>query len=159
MAIKLGKLISWLATVALVIGCAKAPEPPDPIARGRYLVTISGCNDCHTPDFPEKGGAVPEEQWLIGVGIGFKGTWGTTYAGNLRLLAQRLSEDEWLPHLRAQRLTPMPWYSIATMTDDDLRAMYRFIHSLGPAGEVGPAYVAPDGEVTTPYYDFMPRTD
>ena len=40
------------------------------IARGRYLVTIGGCSDCHTPGYPEQGGAVPESQWLTGVAVG-----------------------------------------------------------------------------------------
>ena len=28
---------------------AATPPPVDPVARGKYLVTIGGCNDCHTP--------------------------------------------------------------------------------------------------------------
>ena len=34
--------------------------------RGRYLIQVGGCNDCHTPAYPEKGGKVPEAQWLTG---------------------------------------------------------------------------------------------
>ncbi len=37
----------------------------------------------------------------------------------------------------------MPWYSLHAMTEPDLRAMYRFIRSLGPAGEMAPAYLPP----------------
>ena len=33
----------------------------------------------------------------------------------------------------------------ARMTDSDLRALYRFIPSLGPTGERAPAAVAPGG--------------
>jgi mono/diheme cytochrome c family protein len=28
---------------------ADAPIHADKVARGKYLVTIAGCNDCHTP--------------------------------------------------------------------------------------------------------------
>jgi mono/diheme cytochrome c family protein len=31
---------------------------PDPVARGRYLVVITGCNDCHTPSYAESMGQV-----------------------------------------------------------------------------------------------------
>ena len=147
-----------LALAVLASGCAQKAPPPDDIARGRYLVSIGGCNDCHTPGYGEKAGDVPEADWLTGGAIGFRGPWGTTYAANLRLLAQRLTEDEWIPYLRAPRMPPMPWFNVVKMSDDDLRAMYRFIHGLGPAGEAAPAYVAPDGQVTTPYIDFVPKT-
>jgi hypothetical protein len=45
------------------------------------------------------------------------------------------------------------------MTDADLKAIYAFVRSLGPAGVAAPAYVAPGGKVTTPYFVFVPRTD
>ncbi|SRR6266498_686276 len=32
--------------------------------RGRYVVAISGCNDCHTPGFLLNGGKTPEKDWL-----------------------------------------------------------------------------------------------
>jgi mono/diheme cytochrome c family protein len=55
------------------------------VKRGRYLVQIGGCNDCHTAHYPEKGGKVPEAQWLTGDALGWQGPWGTTYPTNLRL--------------------------------------------------------------------------
>ncbi len=103
-----GKLVSCLSFALLASGCAASAPPPDDIERGRYLVTIGGSNDCHMAGYPEKNGEVPEEQWLIGSNVGFSGPWGTSYAANLRLLAQRLTEDEWVPYLRAPRLPPMP---------------------------------------------------
>ena len=35
--------------VALVGGTAALAADPDKLARGKYLVTVAGCNDCHTP--------------------------------------------------------------------------------------------------------------
>jgi len=154
-----GKFVSCLSFALLASGCAPSPPPPDDVARGRYLVTIGGCNDCHTPGYPEKNGEVPEDQWLIGSNVGFSGPWGTSYAANLRLLAQRLSVEEWIPYLRAPRLPPMPWFNVAKLSDEDLRAMHRFIHSLGPAGTAAPTLVAPGEQVTTPYIEFVPKTN
>lgn len=31
------------------IGCEQKAPALDPVKRGEYLVTISGCHDCHTP--------------------------------------------------------------------------------------------------------------
>jgi len=129
------------------------------IERGRYLVTIGGCNDCHTPGYSEQGGTTPESQWLTGVPVGFQGPWGTTYPANLRLVASRLTEAEWVAHARKERLPPMPWFNLKAMSDTDLKSMYAFIRSLGQPGTVTPAYVAPGGKVTTPYIVFVPQVD
>jgi len=118
--------------------------------RGRYLVKIAGCNDCHTPNYPETAGAVPEKDWLTGVPVGFQGPWGTTYAANLRLVFAGMTEAQWMKGARHALKPPMPWFALRDMTDGDLRALYRYIKSLGPAGQPAPAYVPPGGKVTTP---------
>lgn len=51
----------------------------------------------------------------------------------------------------------MPWFSLRDMSDEDLRAVYAFIRSLGEPGEAAPEYVPPGVAVTTPYIDFVPR--
>src|SRR3979409_2186153 len=69
--------------------------------RGRYPASTAGCNDCHTPGYPQANGKVDEKLWLTGDKLGWRGPWGTTYAANLRLLASKMSETEWLypaPH-------------------------------------------------------------
>src|SRR5690606_14574378 len=42
------------------------------LERGRYLVKIAGCNDCHTQDYASKAGAVSESQWLTGSDVGWE---------------------------------------------------------------------------------------
>jgi|WetSurMetagenome_2_1015567.scaffolds.fasta_scaffold362371_2 mono/diheme cytochrome c family protein len=149
-------VLTWLAFGSAV---AHAGDRADRLERGRYLVTIGGCNDCHTPGGMEKGPAVPEKDWLTGVPVGFQGPWGTTYAANLRLVINSMSEAEWLTHARQQRMPPMPWYNLKAMSDDDLKAVYAYVRSLGAAGVPVPAYVAPGGKVTTPYFVFVPQVD
>ena len=38
-----------LAATAMFGGAAATHADEDQVARGKYLVTIGGCNDCHTP--------------------------------------------------------------------------------------------------------------
>jgi len=156
-------LVGAALSVALVCGVAAeavaGDKGADAVARGRYLVTIGGCNDCHTPGYMEKGPAVPESEWLTGMPVGFQGPWGTTYAANLRLVAGRMTEVQWVAHARQERLPPMPWFNLREMTDDDLRAVYAYVRSLGAPGNPAPAYVAPGGKVNTPYFVFVPVTD
>jgi mono/diheme cytochrome c family protein len=137
---------------------ASAPAP-DLVDRGRYLVRVAGCNDCHTPGWMESGGTVAESQWLTGDALGWRGPWGTTYPTNLRLLVQQLSESAWVnrAHLIKTR-PPMPWWALNAMTDDDLIAIYRFVRHLGPKGEPAPAYVPPDQEPRTAYILMVPQT-
>lgn len=128
------------------------------IERGRYLAIVGGCNDCHTPHYPERAGKVPESDWLTGSAVGFHGPWGTTYPANLRLLAQNMTEAQWVTRARAPMRPPMPWFNLAKMTDEDLRALHRYLRSLGPKGQPAPAYAAPGTAVETPYINFVPVT-
>jgi hypothetical protein len=43
------------------------------------------------------------------------------------------------------------------MTESDLRAMYRYVRSLGPKGAPAPAYAGPGEKVATPYIVFVPQ--
>jgi mono/diheme cytochrome c family protein len=144
----------FLAALSAQYAFAGAPKPADQksLERGRYLVKIAGCNDCHTPGYAETAGKVPEKQWLTGDQLGWRGPWGTTYAINLRLYMQNLSEDQWVKVAKTvQSRPPMPWFTMREMTEQDLRAIYRLIRYLGPAGEPAPAFVPPGEEPKGPY--------
>ena len=135
---------------------AQQAAKPDPnIARGRYLISIAGCNDCHTPNFAPSGGKTPESEWLTGDALGWRGPWGTTYAPNLRLTMAKLTEEQWVK--QAKTLTtrpPMPWFNLHRMSEGDLRAIYRYVRHLGPAGKPAPDYVPPEGKPAGPYVQF-----
>jgi mono/diheme cytochrome c family protein len=135
-----------------------APTSTASVERGRYLVAVTGCNDCHTPGYAESGGRMPEGEWLMGAPVGFRGPWGVSYPANLRLTVQGMNETQWLAFARVQRLPPMPWFALRDMSDDDLRSLYRYIRTLGPKGARAPAAVAPGREVTTPFILFVPQT-
>jgi mono/diheme cytochrome c family protein len=136
---------------------ASAQSDAASIARGRYLVATSGCNDCHTAGYAEAGGKVAQSDWLLGTPVGFRGPWGVSYPANLRLTVQSVTEEEWLKFARVERLPPMPWFNLRDMNDDDLRSVYRFIRSLGPKGQRAPAPLAPNANVGTPYIQFTPQ--
>jgi mono/diheme cytochrome c family protein len=140
---------------------AAATEPhvmaASTIEAGRYLITVAGCNDCHTDGYLQTGGQVPEEAWLAGSPVGWRGPWGTTYASNLRLRAQEWTEEQWVETLHSRTgLPPMPWMNVSQMSASDARAMYQYIRSLGPTGEHMPLPVPPDAEPETPYISLQP---
>lgn len=155
-------VIVLLMVASVSISCNKntaadssADTKADQIKHGEYIVRITGCNDCHTPGYPEADGNMPVEDWLMGSPLGWKGRWGTTYAINLRLLVQTMTVEQWLHTARyVKSRPPMPWYVLRYLSDSDLVAMYEFIKSLGPAGELMPAYVPPGEEPTGSYVEF-----
>jgi len=122
--------------------------------RGRYLVQITGCNDCHTPGYAPTNGKVDEKLWLTGDKLGWRGPWGTTYPANLRLVAQSMTEVQWMARSRSELRPPMPWFNLRDMSDSDVRAIYRYLKHVGPAGEPAPAYVPPDKEPAPPFVQF-----
>ncbi len=136
---------------------AQLPSKTMPqVAQGRYLVMMSGCNDCHTHGYMQSEGKVPEPDWLTGESVGWHGPWGTTYAINLRLFMQPLSEDAWIKFSRAARSRPaMPWWELHEMKEQDLRAILLFVKNLGPKGESAPAYLPPNQRPKPPYFDFV----
>lgn len=134
---------------------AAKPASSEQIERGRYLVMIAGCNDCHTKDFLVNGGKTPEKDRLAGDALGWRGPWGTTYPTNLRLYFASMSEDEWVQVAKEiQRRPPMPYFSLNAMTAPDVRAIYRYIRHLGPAGTPAPKFLPADKVPPQPYVQF-----
>lgn len=132
---------------------ATTSEPSE--ERGRYVVLVGGCNDCHTEGFAEANGDVAEDLWLTGSRVGFRGPWGTSYPPNLRLTVQGMSEDEWSEMGRSRiGLPPMPWPSLHAMTDEDRQAVYRYLRGLGPLGGPAPTPLPPSQEPQGPWIDF-----
>ena len=127
-------LAALVAVACACLGTAAAQDKGSKasaadVKRGRYLVQISGCNDCHTPGYPE-------------------------YATNLRLAAQKLTEVQWMQRARNELRPPMPWFNLRDMTESDVRVIYRYLRHLGPAGAEAPAYLPPDKEPKPPFVQF-----
>ena len=134
---------------------AKPASSRQQIERGRYVVEIAGCNDCHTAGYAEAGGKAPDSERLKGDVLGFRGPWGTTYPTNLRLSLGKMTEDEWVRYAGTlMARPPMPWFSVRAMTDADKRAVYQYVKSLGASGTAAPAFVPPDQQPKPPYILF-----
>ena len=152
----LGVFLLQLLFLALPRGRLDAQGADDArVQHGRYLVKITGCNDCHTANYTERAGHVADGQWLEGNRLGFRGPWGTTYASNLRLTISQMSEAQWvqMAHSDVAR-PPMPSFTLHAMTSRDLEDIYRFVRRLGPAGITAPAYLPPNQSPPAPYVSY-----
>lgn len=158
------KTAGFIPVLVLLAACQPAATPQaavsapmvDLVARGEYLVKTTGCNDCHTAGYGEQGGDVDKAQWLTGSSLGYSGPWGTTYAANLRLTLAGMDEAQWLEYSANLRTRPiMPDFAVRAMTEEDRRAIYRFVRSLGPGGQPAPSYLPPGQTPSLPYFTLV----
>ena len=122
------------------------PEPnrSDRVSYGHYLVTGGHCDACHTP-VDEKGGPIAGMEFsggqpLVGAWAGGKKII-TVNALNLTSDASGISyfdENMFIEVIRngGFRARPlaniMPWAFFRNLTDDDLKAIFAYLHSLKP---------------------------
>ena len=150
----LGKVVK--ATVlANPVGPKETPPTASPhgatVENGRYLVeSVALCWACHTQR-NEATGALVGPRFGGSTGFLEPGDPGHSWSppnitsdpttGRLG----KLTEDEFVARFRAGRLlerSPMPWQGFRRMSDDDVRAIYRYLKSV-PAvtRDVGPPVV------------------
>jgi hypothetical protein len=161
----------------------QAKTAEDLVKRGEYLVTIAGCNDCHTPKIMTDMGPHPDTkrlmsghpetevlpaitdkkmiapgQWaLFSSGLtAAVGPWGTSFAANLTPDETGIgnwTEAQFFKAIREGKskgldgtrpiLPPMPWFNVAKMSDDDLRAVYHYLKSIPAVKNVVPNPLPP----------------
>jgi mono/diheme cytochrome c family protein len=147
-----------LVCIAIAATAALATARADSqIDRGKYLVTLGGCNDCHTPGYFI--GKPDMSRYLGGSDVGLEipglgafaapnitpdketgiGNW--TAAEIVTALQTGVRPD-------GRILAPiMPWRAFAQLTKDDAAAIVAFLQSLPPvknavAGPFGPGQKA-----------------
>lgn len=151
--------IVLVAAVGLLATAASAEDGTASVKAGERLAIIGGCHDCHTVGYGESDGKVDPAAALKGNPVGYQGPWGTTYPANLRIIAGKQSEDEWVKYLKTFKARPpMPWFNVHQFTEAEMRSFYQYIKSLGAPGDPAPEYVPPGGKVTTPFAVLAPPT-
>jgi mono/diheme cytochrome c family protein len=123
------------------------------IERGRYMMIVGSCNDCHTAEFGLREGKVDEKDWLLGSGpLGFRGPWGTTYAPNLRVSVSKMTEAQWVKYAKELKARPpMPWFNLQQWKEADLKALYQYIKHLPMVASETKSYLPPDKTPQPPY--------
>lgn len=134
----------------LVPGSARADEAQ--VERGRYLVQIAGCGDCHTPG--HFLGQPDAARVLGGSDVGFEipGV-GIVYGPNLTPDATGLggwTAEQIVDAIRTgatpegRGLVPvMPWPNLSALTDEDAHAIAAYLQSLDPVVNDVPGPVPP----------------
>jgi hypothetical protein len=119
--------------------------PTDPVERGKILLEVMSCVDCHTK--MEKG--KPVEGMQYAGGNKFKGPMGTVHASNItpdQATGIGAYSDEDLMRVfkegkgkDGRTLWVMPWRALQGTKEEDLRAVIAALRTLKPIQNVVPA--------------------
>ena len=134
--------VMTLGATFAALGPLPSPAVADDaqFARGRYLVTLSGCSDCHTPG--ALLGAPDMKRYLSGSDVGFAIPGAGVFVGQ-NLTPDRetglgaWTDEQIIAAIRAGK-TPdgrepspvMPYPALAHLTDADAQAIVAFLKSL-----------------------------
>ncbi|WP_439880001.1 c-type cytochrome [Pontibacter sp. MBLB2868] len=116
------------------------------VLRGKYLLTIASCSDCHTPQ--EKGAPIAGKNFAGGMEFQFPNG-SVLRSANITPDKQNgigaWSEDDFVHRFKsfsnpemAQKVdmkamnTVMPWTMYAGMKEKDLRAIYKYLRTVEP---------------------------
>lgn len=114
------------------------PDLSTPEKRGKYLATIAGCTDCHTP---QDSHGQPIAGLEFAGGFVLDGPWGRVASANitpdpsgipyysLAMFTQVMRTG----YLGARKLNQiMPWHTYRGMTAEDIAAIFSYLKTLKP---------------------------
>jgi mono/diheme cytochrome c family protein len=148
-----------LAAAVLAVSAPAFAQGGAQVERGRYLVQITGCHDCHspkvegmTPDLKRALSGRPATTPLPTAAKGeihasldltaWQGPWGSSVASNLTPdpatgLGTRYNEASFIATMRTGKkpngtaiMPPMPSDVYKNMTDDDLKAIFAYLKTI-----------------------------
>jgi len=122
------------------------PSETDQVAYGKYLITATGCVDCHSKT--EKGSVVPGTEF--GGGMEFSSPNGVMRSPNITMHKQtgigNWTKEAFVARFKAYAdssyvspkvapgdlNTPMPWTMYAGMNQQDIEAIYAYLNTVEP---------------------------
>jgi mono/diheme cytochrome c family protein len=155
-----------LAAAAMLGASGAALADDAEIARGKYLVTIASCNDCHTPGYFL--GKPDFSRTLGGSDVGF------TIPGLGAFVGPNLTPDKetglgnWTDGQviaaiaagvtpNGRRLAPiMPYAALSHLSSDDAHAIVAYLRSLPPVKNAVPGPFGPKETPTTLVFVIVP---
>ena len=155
-------MMSAFALSLTAVSSVHAQAAETLVERGRYLVDIMGCHDCHSPKLP--GGMKPNPALLLSGRpqttkvpsttpgevhgsedfTAFTGGWGSSVASNLTPdpatgLGLRYTEAKFIQAMRSGKkpegiamMPPMPVDVYVNVKEEDLKAIFAYLKALKP---------------------------
>jgi mono/diheme cytochrome c family protein len=159
-------LVAIAAVAALCVQPPVARAEDAPVARGRYLVRICGCNDCHMPGYFL--GKPDASRFLSGSDVGFPLPDGRVVVGRNLTPDKETGIGSWTIEQIATAirtgvrpdgrvLAPiMPYASYAYLTPSDVTAIALFLKTLPPVRHQIPGPFAANEKPTVFHWQLVP---
>lgn len=175
------KNLAVVTSVLILSACSPADEPSAPrrteIERGEYLVSVGGCNDCHTAGHftraeNQSGPLAGSDLAIVVPGLG--AFVGPNLTPDVETGLGRWSEAEIVTALKTGErpdgrvLAPvMPWDALSKLDDTDLKALAAYLKSLpavtnkvaGPFGPDVRDYPVASMQIVAPKAKVAPSED
>ena len=155
-----------LTASAIALSAFAAMADESQTTRDRYLVTVGGCNDCHTPGY--FFGKPDMSRFLGGSDVGFEIPGQGVFVGSNITPDKRTGIGNWTREQIVKAiqggerpdgriLAPiMPWHAFATFTADDATAIAAFLQSVKPVSNQVPGPFKPGEKVSTFMFRIIP---
>jgi len=132
---------------------------------GKYLVTVVGCSDCHTPG--TFYGAPKMNKFLSGSELGWVGPWGVVHAANLTPDKEtglgNWTDEQIVTAIRTgvrpdgRQLAPiMPWMDLSHLTDKDAYSIAAYLKTLPAVKHAVPKIQGPTEKPAGALINFPP---
>ncbi|WP_438618139.1 c-type cytochrome [Oryzifoliimicrobium ureilyticus] len=162
----MGKLRSTMCALLAVSALASGASAESDVDKGRYLVNLGGCSECHTPGY--FFGKPDEHRLLGGSDVGFfipkVGTFvGPNLTPDVDTGLGTWSEDDIVKAI-STGITPdgrelasmMPWRRFAKLQPADLHAIAVYLRSLPPVTNKVAGPFGPTEQVTVSVFKIVP---
>jgi mono/diheme cytochrome c family protein len=150
----------------LAVGSLSAHAASKQVDRGKYLVTLGGCNDCHTPGYFL--GKPDMARFLGGSDVGFEIPGLGVFLGRNITPDKETGIGSWT---KAQIVTAiqtgkrpdgrmlapiMPWHAFANLTKGDASAIAEYLQSIPAVKNKIPDPFGPGQKVSTFMFRILP---
>lgn len=164
--LRISARLAFVTASVIALPAFAAMADDTQITRGKYLVTISGCNDCHTPGYFL--GKPDMTRFLGGSDVGFEIPGEGVFVGPNITPDKKTGIGSWTPEQIVKAiqvgerpdgriLAPiMPWRAFATLTADDAMAIAAFLQSSKPVSNQTPGPFKPGEKVSTFTFRIVP---
>jgi len=158
--------LAWFLTTAVLVSVPAASVAETPIERGKYLVIVGGCSDCHTPG--TFLGKPDMTRFLGGSDVGFAIPGVGVFPGRNLTPDKETGIGAWTDEQIIKAMTTgerpdgrmlvpiMPWPALSQLTAADANAIVAYLRSIKPVSNAVPGPFGPNDTPSVLVFTIVP---
>ena len=152
--------------VAIMLAAPASSHAQSPVERGKYLVTIGSCTDCHTPG--HLLGKPDLTHYLGGSDVGFDIPGLGVFVGRNLTPDKETGLGSWSDQDIITAITTgarpdhrmlapiMPWQALSKLSPDDAKAIVAYLRSIPPVKNAVPGPFGPNEKPSVLVFTIVP---